>query len=138
MAADGAEKFGVTIGIETCWPHSIWNVEVFKNFLDEINSPNMCCLFDLVGFLNNSNLDDQYKIMDLYFDAFRDKIRLVHLKDMDVIDGEKTIVPVGTGKIDFDYMFKKLNENLCAVDMIVESLSPQYITEGIEYFKKYL
>lgn len=98
----------------------------------------MCCLFDLVGFLNNSNLDDQYKIMDLYFDAFRDKIRLVHLKDMDVIDGKKTIVPVGTGKIDFDYMFKKLNENLCAVDMIVESLSPQYITEGIEYFKKYL
>ena len=136
--ADCAEKFGVTIGIETCWPHSIWNIELFQKFLEEINSPNMCCLFDLVGFLNSENLDDQYKIMDSYFDAFKDKIRLIHLKDMDVIDGKKTIVPIGTGKIDFDYMFKKFEENLCAVDMIVESLNPQYVTDGIEYFKKYL
>ena len=98
----------------------------------------MCCLFDLVGFLDYDNIDKQHELMDMYFDTFRDKIRLVHLKDMDIVDCKKTIVPVGTGKIDFDYMFKKLNENLCAVDMIVESLSPQYITEGIEYFKKYL
>ena len=136
--ADCAEKFGVTVGIEICWPHSIWNVELFKQFLDEINSPNMCCLFDLVGFLDYDNIDKQHELMDMYFDTFRDKIRLVHSKDTDIVDGKKTIVPVGTGKIDFDYMFKKFNENLCAADMIVESLNPQYITEGMAYFKKYL
>lgn len=136
--AECAEKFGVTVGLEICWPHSIWNIELFRNFLDDINSPNMCCLFDLVGFLDVENIDEQHRLMDLYFDTFKDKIRLVHLKDMDIIDGKKAIVPVGTGKIDFDYMFKKFDENLCAIDMIVESLNSQYIEEGIEYFKKYL
>lgn len=136
--AECAEKFGVTVGIEICYPHSIWNIELFKKFLDEINSPNMCCLFDLVGFLDVENIDNQHELIDMYFDMFRDKIRLIHLKDMDIIDGKKTIVPVGTGKIDFDYMFKKIDENICAIDMIVESVNPEYIVKGIEFFKKYL
>lgn len=136
--AECAEKFGVTVGIEICYPHSIWNIESFKKFMDEINSPNMCCLFDLVGFLDAENIDNQHELMDLYFDLFRDKILLVHLKDMDIIDGKKTVVPVGKGKIDFDYMFKKLDENHCAIDMIVEFLNPEYITNDIKYFEKYL
>lgn len=136
--AECAEKFGVTVGIEICYPHSVWNIDLFRKFLDEVNSPNMCCLLDLVGMLDAENIDKHCEILDLYMEAFRDKIRLVHLKDMDIIDGKKTIVPVGEGAIDFDYMFKKIDENLCATDMIVESVNPEYVLNGIEYFKKYL
>ncbi|MBQ8812921.1 MAG: sugar phosphate isomerase/epimerase [Lachnospiraceae bacterium] len=132
-----AEKHGVTIGLEICRPHSIWNIELFKQFLDAIDSPNLCCVFDLVGFLNSENIDQQHELMDLYFDLLRDKIRLVHLKDMDIVDGRKTIVPVGTGRIDFEYLFKKIDENICAVDMIVESVNPEYIMNGLDYFKRY-
>ena len=133
-----AEKHGMTVGIEICWPHSIWNIELFKQFLDQIDSPNLYCVFDLVGLLNAENIDQQHQLMDLYFDLLGDKIRLVHLKDMDLIDGKKTIVPVGTGKIDFEYMFSKIDENLCAIDMIVESLNPEYIVNSFSYFERYL
>lgn len=136
--AECAEKFGVTVGIEICYPHSIWNIELFEKFLSDINSPNMCCLLDWVGFLDAENIDKQHEVLDSYINTFRDKIRLVHLKDMDIIDGKKTIVPIGTGKIDFDYLFKKLDENLCMIDMIVESVNSQYILNGMKYFKKYL
>ena len=136
--AECAEKFGVTVGIEVHNHHSIWNIELLKKFLDEINSPNMCCLLDPVGLLDVENIDRQQELFDVYFDNFRDKIRLVHLKDMDFIDGKKTVVPVGTGKIDFDYLFKKIEENICAIDMIVESVNPEYIINGIKYFQKYL
>ena len=136
--AECAEKFGVTVGIEICYPHSIWNVELLEKFLSDINSPNMCCLLDLVGLVDVENIDNQNEVIDSYFDTFRDKIRLVHLKDMDIIDGKKTVVPVGTGKIDFDYLFGKIDENLCATDMIVESVNPEYITNGMEFFKRYL
>ncbi len=136
--AECAEKFGVTIGIEICYPHSIWNIELFSKFLEEVNSPNMCCLFDLVGMLDVANVDIQHEIVDSYIETFKDKIRLIHLKDMDIVDGKRTIVPVGTGLIDFEYMFKKIDENICAVDMIVESVNQEYVLNGIEFLKKYL
>lgn len=136
--AECAEKFGVTVGMEMTWSNSIWNIELFKKFLDEINSPNMCCLLDTAGLLNEESINEQHKLLDLYFDLFKDKIRLVHLKDVDIIDGKKTVVPVGTGKIDFDYIFQKIDENICAIDMIVESRNPEYVKNGIKYFEKYL
>lgn len=136
--AECAEKFGVTIGIEICYPHSIWNIELFSKFLEEVNSPNMCCLFDLVGMLDAENVDKQHEIVDSYIETFKDKIRLIHLKDMDIVDVKRKIVPVGTGLIDFEYMFKKIDENICAVDMIVESVNQEYVLNGIEFLKKYL
>jgi len=136
--AECAEKFGVTIGIEICYPHSIWNIELFSKFLEEVNSPNMCCLFDIVGMLDAENFDKQHDIIDLYIETFRDKIRLIHIKDMDIINGKRIIVPVGTGLIDFEYMFKKIDENICAVDMIVESVNSEYVLNGMEFLKKYL
>ena len=126
------------IGVEICYPHSIWNIELFSEFLEEVNSPNMCCLFDIVGMLDAKNVDKQYEILDSYLETFRDKIRLIHIKDMDIINGKRTIVPVGTGLIDFEYMFKKIDENICAVDMIVESVNSEYVLDGIEFLKKYL
>ena len=98
----------------------------------------MCCLFELVGMLDVENVDIQHEIIDSYIETFKDKIRLIHLKDMDIVDGKKTIVPVGTGLIDFEYMFKKIDENICAVDMIVESVNSEYILNGIDFLKKYL
>lgn len=136
--AECAEKFGVTVGIEICYPHSVWNVALFKEFLDKVSSPNMCCLLDLVGLLGVENIDEQHGILDLYLDTFKDKIRLVHLKDMDIIDGKKMLVPVGAGLIDFDYLFEKIDENICAIDMIVESKNSEYVLNGIDFFKKYL
>ncbi len=136
--AECAEKFGVTVGIEVCYHHSIWNIDLFRKFLDEINSPNMCCVLDFVGLLSAENIDRQQDILDLYIDNFRDKIRLVHLKDIDIAEGKKKVVPAGTGVVDFDYLFKKLDENICVVDMIVESVNSEYVLNGMEYFKKYL
>lgn len=133
-----AEKFGVTVGIEAVISHSVSNVDLLKKFMDETDSPNMCCLFDPVGLMNESNIDEQYGIIDRYFELFSDRIRLIHLKDVDVIDGKTKIVPVGTGKIDFDYLFKKIDENLNAIDLIVESVNSEYITEGMKYFEKYM
>lgn len=136
--AECAEKFGVTMGIEIYYPHSIWNVDLLYDFIEEVGSPNVCCLLDIAGMLDAENIDNQHEILNLYMDNFKDKIRLVHLKDIDIVDGKRTIVPVGTGLIDFDYMFKKIDENICALDMIVEAVDSQYVLNGIEFFKKYL
>lgn len=140
--AECAEKFGVTIAIEPGRIHSLYSAEILKKFIDDVNSPNICCVLDVVGllaYMTESPITRQYSIIDSFFDLLRDKIRLVHLKDFDFINGETVgNIPIGKGKMDFQYLFKKIDENICAIDMIVESVNPAYITAGIDYLKKLL
>lgn len=136
--AQCAEKFGVTVGVEVYYPHCIRTPQLLKKFINDINSPNICCLFDPAGLLDGTDFDGQYEIIDTYFELLRDKIRLIHLKDIDFINGKRVSAPVGQGKMDFDYIFKKIDENLCVADLIVESVDSEYILNGLDFLRKYV
>lgn len=132
------QRKGVTVCIEMAYPHSIWNVDVLRRLLSEVDCPNIGCLFDPAGLMDKSNIDNQKEIFDTYFDYFKDKIKFMHIKDVTFRDGTKKVTIPGKGDMDFDYLFKKIYENFETIDIIIDSPNEAFVLETREAVKKYI
>lgn len=133
--ADIAEKLGVMIGIEPVSIHTICSVEMLKRLIDDVNSPNICVIFDLVNILTNDNFKDYKHIIKSAFDLLGDRISAIHLKDVKFEDGKIVRATPGEGDIDFNYYFNLIKEKKPHLDIILDELpSSQYkeVTEKLQ------
>ena len=82
---DCAEKLGVNVGIEGVKIFVIDTPQKMRRMLDDINSPNVLCIFDPVNFIGPDNYMDQEKIIDDAFALYGEEMCAIHLKDF-VVD----------------------------------------------------
>ncbi|MBQ8525411.1 MAG: sugar phosphate isomerase/epimerase [Clostridia bacterium] len=80
-----AEKLGVMIGIEGVKIFVINSPQKMRRMLDDVNSPNVLCIFDPVNFIGADNYMEQDKIIDDAFALYGEEMCAVHLKDF-IID----------------------------------------------------
>lgn len=80
-----AEKLGVNVGIEGVKVFVINTPQKMRRMLDDINSPNVLCIFDPVNFIGPDNYTEQEKIIDDAFALYGEEMCAVHLKDF-IID----------------------------------------------------
>lgn len=133
-----AQRKGVTVCIEMAYPHSIWNVDVLRRLLSEVDCPNIGCVFDPAGLMDKSNIENQREIFDTYFDYFKDKIKFMHIKDVTFRDGTKKVTIPKKGDIDFEYLFKKICEAFESIDIIIDSPNKVFVLETREAVRKYI
>ncbi|MBR1970027.1 MAG: sugar phosphate isomerase/epimerase [Clostridia bacterium] len=130
--ADVAEKLGVMIGIEPVCVHTICSVEMLKRLIDDVNSPNICVIFDLVNILTAENFKDYKDIIKNAFELFGDRISAIHLKDVKLDDGKLVRTTPGEGDIDYNFYFNLIKEKKPHLDIILDELPSSLYKEVTE------
>ncbi|MDF2921289.1 MAG: xylose isomerase [Paenibacillaceae bacterium] len=124
-----AEKLGIVIAIEGASVHTVHSPLQMRRLLDDIPSPNLGVIFDHVGFLNKSNYQDQFTIIEESFRLFGDKIYAVHLKDFMADAASFRTVLAGQGMTDMKHLLSLIQQKKPHIDVILERATEEQYVE---------
>ena len=106
--ADYAADHGVCIGMEGAFGHVCHTPERLDEAIRRIGRNNIRVIFDLYNYLDISNVDSAYDILDRGLEIFGDRILLFHIKDFVIKDGKLCQCGVGQGVLDYDRILSKI------------------------------
>lgn len=130
-----AEKFGVIVGIEGGINHPIHTPRRMKRLLEDVQSPNLQVIYDPANFISIDNVHNQEVIIEEAIELFGDNIVIVHAKDFLIKNGEIVMVPVGTGQLNYDALFKQLKQRKPFVNILLENTRDPHIASSIQYLQ---
>lgn len=98
-----AEEIGAVIAIEPVCRHIVSTPERAKKVLDAIASPNLQIILDTVNLLNMDNHTRMDALVAESIALFGDKIRILHMKDYQPVEGAADVASMacGTGVMDY-------------------------------------
>lgn len=117
-----ANKYNTTILMEPAWGHVIYNVTTLKRAFDEINSKNFKVTIDIFNLIYIGNYT---KYKEIFLDAlktFKDDVKIIHLKDFNVVDDKIIQCGLGKGIIDFKFLIDTIKEYSPNATMIFEGV----------------
>lgn len=121
-----AEKLGVMIGVEGVHLFVVNTPEKMRRLLDDLNSPNVCVIFDPVNYLNEVNFRDQEGIMERACRLLADKMAVVHLKDFVVTGDSIAYGPLcENGSLNRAYLFDLLRKFKPNLPVILEEVTEE-------------
>lgn len=120
---DIAQKLGVMIGIEGVHCYVINDSQRMRRLIDDLNSPNICVIFDPVNLLNIHNYKNQDKIIREAFDVLGDEIGVIHLKDFRVEDNMLKECIAGEGILNTDLLLALAKEKKPEIEVVFELVS---------------
>lgn len=130
-----AEKFGVIVGIEAGINHPVYTPKLMKRLLEAVDSNNLQVIFDPVNFLTEETYLNQEKIFQDAIDLFGDRICIVHCKDFEIVDGKLQVVPVGRGRLNYDFLMKLIKSKKPYINFLMEDTKEPFIDDSITYLK---
>jgi len=119
-----AEQLGVSVAMEPCYRHIVYDAKTAREVLDAIQSPNLQILFDPVNLLDASNFHHQKRIVGEAIDLLGDEIAVVHLKDYKVTAKGLIYVPAGLGEMEYDDTLAFLKKEKPYIHAILENTTP--------------
>ncbi len=132
--AEYALTRGVNIGMEGAFGHVCHTPERLDEAVRRIGKSNIKIIFDLYNYLDVSNYESAYEILDRGLSIFGDRILLFHVKDFTV--GEEKLCQCGVGKgiLDFDTILKKIYAHNPNAILVLEGT----VGEDIDYAVSFL
>lgn len=132
-----AEKFGVIVAIEAGINHPVHTAQKLRRLIDLIDSPNLQVIFDPANLLDPYNYERQEEIFQEAMDLLGDHIVIMHAKDFIIDeDGWIKMVPVGTGLLDYDAVFKLVKPKKPHLNVLLEATQEPHIDESITFLRK--
>lgn len=131
--AEYAESRGVFIGMEGAFGHVCHTPERLFEAIQRIGRDNIRIIFDLYNYLDITNLDSAYEILDRGINLFGDKILLYHIKDFTVCDGKLKQCGVGRGILDYDRILARIYENNPDAILVLEGTVGDDIDYAISF-----
>lgn len=114
--AQFAELYGVNIAMEGAFGHVCHTPQRLYEAVKRIGKPNIKFIFDLYNYLDISNVDSAYDILDSGIELLGDRILLFHIKDFIIEDNKLKQCGVGKGVLDFDRILNTIyNHNKNAI-----------------------
>lgn len=137
--AEQAEHFGVFMGIEPVFVHTLNTPKMAGRMLKDIASRNVQIILDPINLLHTTNIDRQREIIDEAFEVFGDRIVAVHAKDI-IYDanGSFTRCVIGEGLFDSAYFYKQLSFCKPGISVLCEETSPEICRRDIAALKSML
>ena len=132
-----AESFGVFVGIEPVWCHTLNTPELTGKLITEIGSPNLQIVFDPFNLIAPDKSEDQHRLIDSSLDIFGDRIVAVHAKDAILSNGVFRSCLIGEGFFDHEYFYKKLNRIKPGISVLREGADPLTAKSDIAALKRY-
>ena len=109
--AEFAELQGVNIAMEGAFGHVCHTPERLYEAVERIGKSNIKFIFDLYNYLDISNVDTAYDILNRGLYLFGDRILLFHIKDFVIEDGKLKQCGVGKGILDFDRILNAIYDH---------------------------
>lgn len=133
-----AEEAGTYLTIEPAYHHVISTPARLKRLVDELDSPNVCVIFDLFNLLHKGNTAEQRVLIDAMVEYFNDKIVIVHAKDFILDAGELVQVAPGKGDLDYPYLISQLRTLQTVPDIVLEGVVGEDIAFSRDFLSKLL
>ena len=134
-----AERFGVFVGIEPVFLHTLNTPELAAKLLSDVGSENLQIVLDPINLLNPVNIARQREIIDEAFDAFGDRVVAVHAKDVRLnAEGRFEPCVIGEGLFDNEYFYEKLKQQKPEISVLREEAKPETAQLDIKALQNYL
>lgn len=133
---DYAESIGSKIAIESAWGHVIYSYEQHARLLQELNSDNVFATIDLYNLLCVENFKDRD---DIFFNALKtmgNKVKIIHIKDADVIDNKLIQLSPGEGKFNYKFMIDTVKKYSPDATLIFEGVKADKIESSLKLIEK--
>lgn len=98
----------VAIAIEPAYHHVIKDVDSLNNIYDAIGDSRIVYVLDIFNLLNERSYMDYIEVLEEFLIKAGPKLKIVHLKDFEVISGVVKQVPIGRGIVNFDYVINAI------------------------------
>ena len=135
--AEYAQECGVNIGMEGAFGHVCWDVKTLDRAVREIGVKNIRIIFDLYNYLDSSNVDRMYDILEEGLQTFGDRICVFHIKDC-TVNEDGSLMQCGVGKGIFDY-YRILSEikKVCPdANLVFEGTTGEDIAPAVAHIKE--
>ncbi len=119
---DAAEKLGVMIAVEAVSCFVINSPERMLRLVNDLNSPNIVVIFDLLNLLTTENYMQQDEIIDSAFELLGDKIAVIHLKDFKIDDNQLKQCPIGEGMLNISKILSIIKAYKPNIPVILEEI----------------
>ena len=133
--ADYAAEQGVNIAMEGAFGHVCYDVDRLKLAIDKINRPNVKVIFDLYNYLDISNVDSCYGILEKGLKTFGRQIEIFHIKDFTVVDGKLKQCAVGKGQLDFERILKAIYNSNPDAKLVFEGTVGDDVVYAVQFIK---
>lgn len=136
---DYAKDCGTYVGMEGAFGHVCYDVKTLDRAVKAIGRDNIKIIFDLYNYLDASNIDKMYDILDEGLDAFGDSICVFHIKDCVVAeDGSLKQCGVGKGIFDYSRILPRI-KNVCPdAELVFEGTTGEDIPYAIRHIKQFI
>ena len=131
-----AEKLGVMIAIEGVKVFVIDTPQKMRRLLDDLNSPNVLCIFDPINFIGVDNYEQQDKLIDDAFELCGDVMCAIHLKDFVVEDGIMRRVLPTEGMLHTERILRYVKELKPDMPIVLEEVKEPDLVKVMENVQK--
>lgn len=130
-----SEKLGANFALEGAAGHVCYNPFVLKKVIDEIKSPNLYVIVDIVNYLDLSNHEDHLQIFTDSINLFQDRIIAFHIKDYQLLNGKIKRCSIGEGLVKYPEIMKLLLERYPNTTLVLEGIEGENIDKSLNYLK---
>ena len=133
--ADYAAQRGRYIGMEGAFGHVCHTPERLLKAVTRIGRDNIRIIFDLYNYLDISNVDSAYDILDRGLRLFGRNILLFHIKDFVIADGKLKQCGVGHGILDYDKILRKIYAHNPDAILVLEGTTGEDIEYAVSFLR---
>ena len=136
--AEAAEKWEVNVGIEPVYDHVMHNVEETLQVLEKVGSSRVKIIWDAVNLLSLETAGDQPGFFRLCYEAFKDRLIAMHLKDFAFDEkGKKPSRPLFEGELNVQALLSLVKQE-GGLPILREEAIPSRSVEEIAAIQKIL
>ena len=135
LLADCAKENGVNIAMEGAFGHVCHTPERLFKAVKRIGRDNIRFIFDLYNYLDISNVDIAYDILDRGLNLLSDRILLFHIKDFVIEDGKLKQCGVGKGVLDFNLILSKIYSHNKNAILVLEGTVGEDLPFAVAHLK---
>ncbi len=133
--AEYADSCGVNIAMEGAFGHVCHTPERLYQAVSRIGKNNIKFIFDLYNYLDISNVDNAYDILNGGISLLGDRILLFHIKDFVIEDNKLKQCGVGKGILDFDKILSAIYEHNPNSILVLEGTVGDDLPFAVSYLK---
>ena len=134
--ADYAAERGVSIAMEGAFGHVCHTPERLFEVVQRIGRSNIKIIFDLYNYLDITNYESAYDILDRGLKIFGSSILLFHVKDFVIGEGKLRQCGVGRGILDYDKILSKIYEINPDAILVLEGTTGEDIDFAVSYLRE--
>ena len=126
------------IALEGAYGHCMFEPEMLKKLVDEIDNGHVFYTVDLYNYLDISNYQNYKEIFERCLDLFKGKIVIFHLKDFILENNSIKQCAIGKGLFDYQYLLNRIKETNPDSYLIFEGSKSEDMEESLKFVKNIL